>query len=93
MNHRLKLIVAVLCLGTTAFLSACEGTAPEEVQRLEEKVTSLEQRVETLESNLQQTRLDLAARDNEVAKLQEDLRNVATILNKATVRLDRAERR
>lgn len=93
MKHQMKLIVAALCLSVVVLSAGCEGADPEQVQRLEEKVASLEQRVGTLESNLQQARLDLAARDNEVAKLQEDLQNVATILNKTTVRLDRAERR
>lgn len=83
---------ATVCL-TSLLLAGCGGGNTEQVQRLEEKIATLEERVGNLEENLQQTRLDLASKQNEVDKLREDLRNVATILDKTTVRLDRAERR
>ena len=73
-------------------VAGCGGADPAAVENLEQKVTSLEERVRTLEDNLQQTRLDLAAKQNDVDKLKEDLRTVGTIVDKNTVRLDRVER-
>lgn len=85
--------IMTLCLVSLFLLAGCGSPEAEKVQRLEEKISTLEERVTILEQGLQQTRLDLASKENQVAKLQDDLRNVATILDKATVRLDRAERR
>ncbi|MDX1583375.1 MAG: hypothetical protein R3338_07205 [Thermoanaerobaculia bacterium] len=73
-------------------LAGCGGSDPTAVQELEGKVDSLEQRIATLENNLQETRLELAGKENDIEKLKEDLRTVGTIVDKNTVRIDRVER-
>lgn len=85
--------IATMCVMSALLLCGCGGTDTDAGQPLEDKITALEARVRTLEENLQQTRLDLAAKQNEVDRLEENLRTLATIVDKTTVRLDRVDRR
>lgn len=83
---------AALGLVSLFALAGCGGADATAVQNLEQKVATLEERVGTLEENLQEARLEIARKDNDVEKLKEDLRTVATIVDKNSVRIDRVER-